>query len=323
MMGDLVSSARGGERSYGLLLLMVAALSVLLILSPTPSRASDPAGMAAPPGAEGQGESLTEVNKKLSNPVSSIWSLSFQQNNYRLDIGIPGQEDRWQSNLVFQPVLPVSLTKDWNLITRPVFTLFNSTPYPDVDLHPVPRLEIDRTTAFGDTVWMEMLSPAPTIAGNWLLGLGPTFIFPSANSDFTGQGKWQVGPAAIVGYLSKEFILGAFVQNWTSFAGDRSRPGTNQMNLQPIAAYFFGEGWSIGYSGNILANWEAESGDVWTIPVGLGISKVVKLGKLPVKLGIAGQYMPVHPDTFGQQWNIQFNMTPVIPKLISGTLFGD
>jgi hypothetical protein len=295
----------------------------LLVVAPL---SSDGTESSAPPvhsGGEGQGEFLTEVNKKLTNPVSSLWSLSFQQNNYRLDIGIPGFEDRWQSNLVFQPVLPVSLTQDWNLITRPVFTLFNSTPYPDVELRPFPRLEIDRTTRFGDTVWMEMLSPAPSIAGNWLLGLGPTFILPTANSDFTGQGKWQAGPAAIVGYLSKEFILGAFVQNWTSFGGDGSRPGTNQMNLQPIVAYFFGEGWSIGYSGNILANWEADSGDVWTVPVGLGISKVMKFGKLPVKLGVAGQYMPVHPDTFGQQWNVQFTMTPVIPKLISGTLFGD
>jgi hypothetical protein len=91
------------------------------------------------------------------------------------------------------------------------------------------------------------------------------------------------------------------------------------MNLQPIAAYFFGQGWSIGYSGNVLANWEAEKGrDVWTVPAGLSITKVVKFGKLPVKIGLAGQYMPVHPDTFGQRWNIQLKITPVIPKLIKG-----
>ena len=313
----------GGWKRYGLFWPFLTALSLLLILGPAPSWATDPGQAASPPGAEGKDASLTEVNKQLSNPVSSTWSLSFQQNNYLLEIGLPGKDDRWQSNLVFQPVLPVALTKDWNLITRPVLTLFNSTPYPDVELSPVPRVEIERTTAFGDTIWMEMVSPGPSISGNWLIGLGPTFIFPTASSDFTGQDKWQVGPAALVGYLSKGFILGAFLQNWTSFAGDSGRPGTNQMNLQPIAAFFFGEGWSIGYSGNILANWKADSGDVWTVPVGLGISKVVKVGKLPVKLGVAGQYMPVHPDSFGQKWNIQFSVTPVIPKLISGTLFGD
>ncbi len=91
---------------------------------------------------------------------------------------------------------------------------------------------------------------------------------------------------------------------------------------KPFAAYFLPDGWSIGYSGNILANWKAgPAGDVWTVPLGLGISKVVKLGPLPVKLGLAGQYMVHHPDIGGQKWNIQLTVAPVIPKLIKGTLF--
>ena len=123
------------------------------------------------------------------------------------------------------------------------------------------------------------------------------------------------------GYLSEKWILGAFVQNWTSFAGNAKRPGTNQMNLQSIASYFFGEGWSIGYSGNILANWKADSGNIWTVPIGASLSKVVKIGRLPVRVAIAGQYMPIHPDEYGQQWNIQVLLAPVLPKLIQRTLF--
>ena len=54
------------------------------------------------------------------------------------------------------------------------------------------------------------------------------------------------------------------------------------MNLQPIAAYFLPDGWSIGYSGNVLANWKADkAGDVWTVPLGLSLSKVVKFGHFP------------------------------------------
>jgi hypothetical protein len=310
---------RNGFWYHGLVLVLT--IAAFLLLSPGSGGAADPAAMSAPAEGGDQGESLTEVNKKLTNPVSTIWSLSFQQNNYYLD-----NPDRWQSNLQFQPVMPVALTHDWNLITRPVFQLFNSTPYPDVEVNPgtgVAKVEIDRTTGFGDTILLEMFSPGPALVGNWLLGLGPTFIFPTASSDFTGQGKYQAGPGALVGYLAEKWILGAFVQNWTSFAGDSSRANANQMNLQPIAAYFFGEGWSIGYSGNILANWEAESDNIWTVPIGLGINKVVKLGRLPIKLGIAGQYMPIHPDAFGQHWNLQVSITPVIPKLIQGALFGE
>ena len=287
-------------------------LSVLMIVLAIPVWAQ---GEKEAVQVEPHKQSLTELNKKLTNPVSEIWSIAFQQNNYYMD-----KPARWNSNLNFQPVLPIALTRKWNLITRPVVTLFNSTPYPRVTTTGV---DIERTIAFGDTILMFNVSPAPSIAGNWLLGIGPTFILPTAASDYTGQGKYQVGPSAIVGYLSKEWILGAFVQNWKSFDGDDDRADAHQMNLQPIAAIFFGEGWGIGYSGNVLANWKADDpSDTWTVPLGLAVSKVEKFGKLPVKLSLAIQWMPIHPRAFGQEWNLQIQVVPVIPKLIKGILFG-
>ena len=125
----------------------------------------------------------------------------------------------------------------------------------------------------------------------------------------------------MVGYLTKEYFIGVFPQQWWSIGGQHCRPDTNQMNLQPIATIFFGEGWSLGYSGNILADWNAPSEDVWTVPVGLGLGKVVKFGRLPVKIQLAVQYMPVHPRISGQEWNVQVLITPVLPKLIKGVLF--
>ena len=258
------------------------------------------AGAAAEPSA-------TELNQKLTNPVSDIWALSNQFNNFKLANG------HWNNNWNFQPVLPVSLTKDWNLITRPVMPFYNIVP------HETAPGEFERTAGLGDLALLELLSPAHS--GNWLLGAGPTFIFPTATSKFTGQGKWQAGPGVVVGYLTKDFILGVFPQQWFSIGGDSDRPDTSQLNLQPIAAVFFGDGWNVGYSGNILANWKASSGDVWTVPIGLGVGKVVKLGRLPVKLQLSLQYMPVRPRDSGQEWNVQVQVTPVIPKLIKGILF--
>ena len=252
-------------------------------------------------------ESASELNRKLTNPVSSIWSISNQFNNFELNNG------QWNNNWNFQPVMPVSLTKDLNLITRPVMPFYNIVP------HETSPGEFARDAGLGDLTLLELLSPANS--GNWVLGAGPTAIFPTATSHFTGQGKWQLGPSVVVGYLTKEFFIGVFPQQWWSIGGEHGRPDTNQMNLQPIATIFFGEGWSIGYSGNILADWTAPSEDVWTVPVGLGLGKVVKLGRLPVKINLAVQYMPVHPRISGQEWNVQVQITPVIPKLVKGVLF--
>jgi hypothetical protein len=293
---------------------MMALLGSVLFASPTAAEE-----VAAPQqAAEGDqsAQSLSEVNKKLSNPVSEIWSLVIQQNTGRVDPG-HGENPRWSSNLIFQPVLPVAITDDWNLITRPVIPLFASQPHPEVGNPSRP----DRSTAFGDTTLLQLISPGPKLAGDWLLGVGPSWIFPTAASDFTGQGKWQVGPGAVVGYLSDKWILGALVQNWWSFAGEGGRADTNGMNLQPIAAWFLPNGWSVGYSGNILANWESDRGrNTWTVPVGAAVSKVQKFGRLPVKFSLGLQWFPVQPENYGQDWNIQLQIVPVIPKLIKGNL---
>jgi hypothetical protein len=208
--------------------------------------------------------SASELNRQLTNPVSSIWSISNQFNNFELNNG------HWNNNWNFQPVMPVSLTKDWNLITRPVMPLYNIVP------HETAPDQFERAAGLGDLALLELLSPAHS--GNWVLGAGPTAIFPTATSHFTGQGKWQLGPSVVVGYLTKEFFIGVFPQQWWSIGGEHGRPDTNQMNLQPIASVFFGEGWNVFYSGNILADWTAPSEDVWTVPVGLGLGKVVETG---------------------------------------------
>jgi len=121
------------------------------------------------------------------------------------------------------------------------------------------------------------------------------------------------------GYLSEKWIVGAFLQNWTSFGGSGPK-ATNSINLQPFAAYFLPDGWGIGYSGNILADWKASATNAYTVPIGIAISKVMKLGPLPVKFQLAGQWMPVHPTNFGQVWNLQLSVTPVLPKLMKGNL---
>ncbi len=284
---------------------IVSIATAVLFVSSLPAMAQtspEPAGAEAPHEL-----SETELSRQLANPVTNIWSIANQFNNYKLSNG------SWNDNWNFQPLLPISLTEDWNLITRPVVTIYNSVP-----IETTPG-EFRNTTAFGDMIFMQQLSPAHS--GPWLFGIGPTWVFPSAGSVHTGQGKWMVGPSFVLGYVSKKFILGVFPQQWWSFSGDPDRPSTNQMNLQPIAALFFPHGWSVGYSGNILADWKATPGNVWTVPLGIGVNKVFKFGRLPVKLGVAGQYMVVRPGPAGQKWDIQIQVTPVIPKLVKGTLF--
>jgi hypothetical protein len=161
-----------------------------------PFHLSENFSLGAVTEASNEEESASELNRKLTNPVSSIWSISNQFNNFELNNG------HWNNNWNFQPVMPVSLTKDWNLITRPVMPFYNIVPH---ETYPG---EFARDAGLGDLALLELLSPANS--GNWVLGAGPTAIFPTATSHFTGQGKWQLGPSVVVGYLTKQFFIGVF-----------------------------------------------------------------------------------------------------------------
>ena len=180
--------------------------------------------------------------------------------------------------------------------------------------------DFEDESGFGDISLITLISPA-RLKSRFLWGIGPTFIFPTASKDELGQEKWQAGPSAVGLWMGKDWILGVFPQEWWSFAGNSDRKSTNLTNIQYFIWRMLPGEWQIGMSPNITMNWEADRDNRFTVPVGLGVGKLVRLGKLPLKIQLQGQYSVIHPDDYGQRWNFQLQLTPVIPNLISGTLF--
>jgi hypothetical protein len=269
---------------------------------------------------EGQGTmSAEELNRQLNNPVSSVWSMVFQNNYTQLKNNfedVPGWDkgdEKWFYSLNFQPVLPLPLTSEWNLINRPVFPIYAGRPILESD-------GFENADGLGDIALVSLLSPAKT-PGSFLWGVGPTFIFPTASKDELGQEKWQAGPAAVGLYLGKEWIFGAFPQHWWSFAGNGDRQSTSQTNIQYFIWRLLPDQWQIGMAPNITIDWEADDDNKLTLPVGLGVGKLFKVGGLPIKFILEGQYAVISPDDFGQEWNIRFTVTPVLPSLIKDPIF--
>jgi hypothetical protein len=258
-----------------------------------------------------QGQSAAALAQEAANPFSSRWLMQIQQNNNWMDMPLESG-NRVQSNLMFQPLMSVALSREWGLYLRPVVTIVNSLPLLDRNG------QRERTAGFGDTV-LGVAAARPLFGGRLVLGAGPTFAFPTASERELGQDTWQIGPDVGATLLGKNFIAYAFVQQWFKVDGDGR--DTNQMNGTFNFTYTFANGFTMGTQPNLSVDWEARGDDRVAFSIGPQIGKLCRCGGTPTLFQLQVQYYPVRPNVSGPTWNIQLQATPTIPALIKRTLF--
>jgi Putative MetA-pathway of phenol degradation len=274
-------------------------------------QAQTQASTTAPPSAD-ESQSAAALAQQATNPFSSSWLMQVQQNNNWIDMP-SGHDDRIQSNLLFQPLMSLSLNKDWGLYIRPVLTTVNSLPHPDRNGNG------DRTAGFGDTVLGVAAAHRPLFGGRLVVGAGPTFIFPTASERALGQDTWQFGPDAGATLLGKHFIAYGFVQQWFKVGGAGRE--TNQMSGVFNYTYSFENGWTVGTQPNLSVDWKAPGDEGVVFSIGPQVGRICKCGGTPTLFQLQVQYTPVRPSVGGPKWGIQLQVTPTLPALIKKTLF--
>lgn len=233
------------------------------------------------PQPRGQQGSQADLQKATQNPVADLISVPFQ-NNTDLNIGPFGRE---KNTLNIQPVVPLSLTENVNLIVRWI------TPV---------LFQPDVTQRHLGTVGLGDMNPSfffvPAKPGALIWGIGPTFLLPTATDDTLGTGKFSIGPTAVALAQPGHWTIGALVSNAWSVAGPSGRADVNIFTLQYFLNYNLAKGWSIGTSPILTASWNASSGNVWTVPAGLVIARVFKVGAQPMNASVGYFYNVTRPD---------------------------
>jgi len=255
------------------------------------------------------------IARDLANPFSSIWNIVNQINFNHLKGGPFGTTET-QFNWNFQPVMPIPLNDQFNLITRPVIPYYRN-PY--VGIAPVAPFDfsdkVDFISGLGDMECAALI--APNRSEGIIYGIGVTIIAPTArNSILIGQGLWQAGPAAGLFYVTKKFVAGVFPQHWRAVSGvDKLHPGTRFTNLQYAVSYLPNPKLTLLSSANILIDWTKEEPNRWTVPLSLGVSYLYTFGKMPVSIGVNYQWVVKHPQDIQHQESIlRLTFTPVIPS---------
>jgi hypothetical protein len=254
---------------------------------------------AAPSASEDDSspESATALAKKLQNPIGDLYSFPFQNNtNFNT-----GPHKGTQDILNVQPVIPIHITEDWNVITRTILPLIWQ-----------PSLQPAQTVPFGTgpTSFSAFLSPANPVNG-WLWGIGPIVQVPTISSATLGSNVWGGGPTGVLVYMKGPWVAGVVANTVWSFGGTQGLGGTryNSFLVQPFVNYNFGKGWYTYSSPIITANWPALDNKAWTLPIGAGFGRVVKIGgKLPVNFQLGAYYNTVRPE-FGSTWQLRTQVT--------------
>jgi hypothetical protein len=268
------SPTRARRRAF-----LLAAM-LLLLLRPNPTAAQD---------------AQADLAKQLQNPVASLISVPLQHN---LDFGI-GPNDATRYLLNVQPVIPISLSEEWNLISRTILPVVYQGELTE---------GAGSTFGLGDIVQSLFLSPNKTEPFIW--GAGPVFLLPTATDDLLGAKKWGVGPTFVVLKQQGGWTYGALGNHIWSFAGDEDRADISNTFLQPFLTYTWPSTLSVGGNLETTYDWNAEQ---WTIPLNLFFSRLVTLGTQPVSLGGGVRFYLEKPDG-GPDWGLRLNVVLLFPK---------
>jgi len=245
-----------------------------------------------------------DLRAAVQNPISSLISLPFK---FTFDYGAENGDG---TTLNIQPVVPVS-AGDWNIVNRiiaPIGHVDGAISGLPNNPSPIPG---DGASGLGDINYSAFLSPAKVDKVIW--GAGLSLNLPTATDDQLGAGKWSTGPTAVALLQPGWGSMGLLGRHLWSFAGDDARSDVNQSLLEPFVNYNLDNGWFLITDIIITANWEATSGNKWTVPLGGGFGRVFTIGKQAINSRVEAYYNVVQPDG-APEWSFTFTWQFLFPK---------
>jgi len=241
-----------------------------------------------------------DLASKTQNPVGAMYSLPFK---FSFDYGADNGEATF---LNIQPVLPVTVG-EWNFINRIIVPLID-TPGQVTGLPSIPSpIQGGGATGLGDINYSVFLSPAEPDKLIW--GVGPSLTFDSATDDELGSGKWSAGPTGVVLMQPKPWTIGMLARQLWSFEGDSDRRSVSQLLLEPFVNYNLDKGWYLISDMVMTANWKADSGNEWTVPIGGGVGKMFAIGEQKMNTKLEAYYnveAPSGAPDWSFSWTLQF-----------------
>jgi len=269
--------------------------------------------------------SVDEIAKELSNPVTALGAFHFDFEYRAYQGSLPDAGDQSAYIYNFRPSLPIPLDNGKNILMSMLIPVYGNQPLYYVD--PPNNLQLPewRVRQLADTLPTDKrfidghdhladiefdIAYGGVSDSGFISMYGITTVWPTSADLSSGIDQFQLGPDVAFGKVTPWGIIGARAKHVTGVSGD-SFWDTNMTSLEVFFAYGLNNGWQLFSNPVIEYDWEAASDNKLFVPIGGGVSKTLKLGEMPLKLGLELQYYVVTPDSLGPQWLLTFNATPI------------
>lgn len=240
-----------------------------------------------------------ELAKKLANPVAALISVPLQ---FNVDDGIGPENEGTTFLLNLQPVVPITLNHELNLISRTIIPLMDQEDVP---------VRGQGESGLGDIVASQFVSPKEPTASGWILGAGPVELLPSATDETLGREQWGLGPTAVGLKQHGPWTYGALVNHLWSIANEDDHADVNATFAQPFLTFITKQSTTLAINLESTYDWNA---DQWSIPVNANISQLLKVGTQMISLGVGARYWMESPDAGPEGWGARVTLTLLFPK---------
>jgi hypothetical protein len=243
--------------------------------------------------------SQEELAKKLANPVAALISVPFQF-NYDTNMGADRDGDQYYMN--FQPVIPITLNEDWNVISRTIVPIIQQE-----DVFP----GTGASSGVGNILQSLFFSPKLPTSQGIIWGFGPAIQLPTASTQRFGPDQWALGPTFVVLKQTGHWTYGLLSNQLWSVSGNHDEPNTSATFLQPFLSYTTKAAWTYTLNSESTYNYKT---DRWSMPFNGQVTKVTRIGGQLISVGGGVRYWAMSPRGGAEDWGARVIVTLLFPK---------